>query len=102
LKRDSKQEAKATKIVTNFGQLGQPQSDQAGRPQMKANTCEFFLPAGHVFYPFWLPCPVECGAYSSGVSRKDKEIKHSACGGVLSGRLVGSKPEAKTEAGGVA
>jgi len=58
------------------------------RSDDKINT----LPAGHAAYPFWLPCPVECGAYSSGVSRKDKEIKHSACGGVAQRRPVLSAP----------
>jgi hypothetical protein len=27
-------------------------------------------PEGHMFYLFWPPCPVECGAYSSGVNGK--------------------------------
>jgi hypothetical protein len=30
-------------------------------------------PEGMLFFPFCRPCPVECEAYSTGVSRKEKE-----------------------------
>jgi len=58
------------------------------------------LPKGLGFIPFCLPCPVECGAYSSGVSEKElgKIIRELVPGEIpRSGATKGSIPLGKLE-----
>jgi len=70
------------------GQAGYPRlrplgyAGQAGCLLRGANT-GILLPEGFSRFAFRRPCPVECNAYSSGVSEKQKKTKNSALSATL-------------------